>query len=168
MHITGKIMSKRSSHTGKSSRQKDYYFRKLDMSVNEPTVEDEPIFPVSDNPAVSKEFNRESTIPTQAQRGRPTSPTETLIDHLKKNWINWLVLIIVGIVIFFATTFSRGLGTLEGTVGEIKEVMNSIRTSFENLDNRVQEQEFKLREQDINIENIEEDLQDIKSGQSTK
>ncbi len=152
-------MTKRSSHTGKSSSQKEYYVRQLDSLGYEPTVEEEPMFPVSDSLPVAKEFEREST--PQRVRRRPQSPTDKITNHFKKNWVNWLIPIVAALLIFFATNISKDVGNLQGVVGEIKDAVNSVKTQLQNIEDKIHEQDLELQKQGIEMEHIEGDLQEL-------
>lgn len=159
MRIIGKIMAKRSSHTGKSSKQKEYYMRQLGSLGYEPTVEEEPVFPISDSLPVAEDFEREST-PKRVRR-RPQSATDKIANYFKKNWVNWLIPIVVAFLVLFAYNISKDVGNLQGVVGEIKDAVNSFKTQLQNIENKIHEQDLELQKQGIEMEHIEEDLQEL-------
>ena len=141
-------MTNRSSHTGKSRGQKEYYMGRLGTLDYEPTVETEPAFPSSDD------FKKDYSVSPPGGR-RPPSFTEAIISPLKKNIAGIIIAIITGLFIIFVYNFSRDLGSLEGSVNEIKNVLNSVQQTVEKIGDKVQEQEIKNREQDIRMDYME-------------
>lgn len=160
-------MTQRSSHTGKSTREKDYYARQLGLLSYEPTVEDEPVFPASDNIPVSEDFEKTSTLP-KVMRRRPQSLTEKISTHLRKNWVIWLAPLIVAILLLFVYDFSNSLGNLQGIVGEIKDTLNSFKAQLQSIESKTHEQDLELQKQGIKMEYMEKDLQNLKKDLSPK
>lgn len=152
-------MTKRSSHTGKSSKQKEDYVRQLSSLGYESTVEDKPPFSVSDSLPISEDFKRASN-PKRAKR-RPQSVTDKIANHFKKNWINWLIPFIAAFLVIICYNMSKDIGNLQGTVGGIKDAVNSFKTQLQNIENKIHEQDLELQKQGIEIGNIEEDLQKL-------
>lgn len=159
MRITGKMMTKRSSHAGKSSRQKEYYVRQLGSLGYEPTVEEEPVFPVSDSSPEDEEFERETT-PRRAGR-RPQSSTEIIANHFKKNWINWLIPLVVALLMFFAYNISKDVGNLQGVLSELKDTVNSLKAQLQNIENKIHEQDLEIQKQGIDIERLNGSLKEL-------
>ena len=85
-------MSNRYSHTGKSTQQKEAYKRYIPKIDYEPTLDDSLEF---NNTEKAGEDLSESTI----KRKRPVSINYIVSEHLRENWLKYLIggLLIIGL-----------------------------------------------------------------------
>jgi len=141
-------MPKRSSHVAKTGRQKEYYVKQLGTLGYEPTVEEEPVFPDSD------ELEKDYSVPTNLPR-RPTTFSDSAQTFIKKNWTGLVISLIAGLIILFCYNFSKDIGMLQGSLNEIRNSFDSLQKRFDKVDDKVQEQENKIREQGVQIYYLE-------------
>jgi hypothetical protein len=153
-------MTKRSSHAGKSSRQRGAYIRQLHLLGSESTVEEQPIFSLSDSLPSPDDFEHEPT-PTKGQRRRRRRPSASSVTrYLKDNWIGLLIPIIALFLVVFIYNQSRDIGNLQGVVSEIKSAVNSLTTQLQNMQTNIHEQDMELQRQSIELEHMKNDSQE--------
>lgn len=154
-------MARRSSHAGKTGSQKESYVRQLRMLDYDPTVKAELGFPDSDD-------SREDDSVPSTRRRRPTSFMDAVL-RLKKHWGGFLIgiaiAVVAGLLLTFAMTYSRALGSLEGSVNEIRNTIHSfqqkldkIDQKLDKIDDKVQEQQLEMREQNIRMNYLEKQV----------
>jgi hypothetical protein len=134
-------MARRYEHVGKSSHDKEYYVRHLGKLDYAPTAEESFRFPESDN--LEEDLSVPSTV---GKRSRPLG--QLITENFRANWIGWAVVLLVGLTLYFATTFSGKLGSMEST-------LNETRNTLENIEDRIQDQEIRLIEQTFRIDYLE-------------
>lgn len=143
-------MDRRYGHIGRSSRDKERYVRHLGEISYTPTAEESFRFPESDN------LEEDNSV--QQATGKRRQPTPPIIEHFKANWIGWVVVAFIAIAIYFATDFSRTLGSMENMLDEVRRALGTFEGKIENIEDQIKEQEMKLREQNIKIDYLEKSL----------
>ncbi len=161
-------MNKRTRHTGKSSRQTESYLKQLTLLGYESTVEEQPIFSVSDGLPISPDFEKQPT-PQRSRKRRPQQPSASSISrYLRKNWIPLCIpifAVLLGIVVY---DHSKDIGYLQGVMSQIENTITSLATQLQNIQDKTHEQDMEIQKQNIELKHMGDDLQDLKKGASSK
>jgi len=141
----------RYKHTGKSKKEKEYYKRGIHNLDYEPTVDDSLSFPVSDS-------SEEDLSVSKTQKTQSISLSDKIAEHLKNNWIGWLVMIIATALTFFAYHFSGDVGEIKGRLSGISENINRVGSLVkENIDKN-HKQDLLINENRIRMNFLEKEI----------
>jgi len=142
-------MTKRTLHVGKSSQEKTSYIKQLQNLNYEPTVEPKPIFYESDDSV--------EEIPGQiSAESRPQTIRDS-ISGIKKYWAQVLIAILVMFVGLFLYNISRDIGSLQGSLIEIKNIIQNFQDKLQKIEDKVQGQGLEIREQKVRIDYLEKE-----------
>lgn len=130
-------MSSRYTHTGKSKKEKEYYTQKIHKLDNEPTVDDSLSFPGSDS-------TEEDLHISETQKMQRINSADKIAEHIKNNWISWLIVIIAAALSFFIYHFN-------GDIGEVKGRLFGISNDINRIESLVKENTIKNNTQDLSI-----------------
>ena len=140
-------MTKRTLHVGKSSQEKTSYIKQLQNLNYEPTVEPKSIFYESDDSG--------EEVPVQSGMGSRPQDIRGSISGIKKYWPQILIAILVMFVGLFLYNISRDIGNLQGSLTEIKNIIQNFQDKLQKIDDKVQDQGLEIREQKVRIDYLE-------------
>lgn len=139
---------RRRKHVGKGNKEKDLYADSLKKLDYEPTVDHSLEFPQSDS-------DKEELGISKTKTRRPPPLQERIEEHVKKNWIGWLVGFISLVLSLFMVHFNRDLGILEGIVSVIRDDVKMMKDDNNKLSDKVHSQELTNQEMQFKIKNLE-------------
>ncbi len=136
-------------HAGKSSDQRAEYIKNLNARDVEPTIDERLVV---DRSSDSRRTNA-TAIPKP--RRRPAGFSSVARSHLRDNWIKYVITIVIGIILYFTTSFSRDLGAIYTKLDELKDDIKQIRFETATLNTKVYEIDMQILRQKLKIEEIE-------------
>jgi Sec-independent protein translocase protein TatA len=145
-------MARRYEHVGKSSRDQEYYVRHLGQLGYTPTAEES--FKFSESDSLEEDHSAASA---GGKRSRPF--TQSISENLKANWVGWAVILLMALAIYFATDFSRALGSMENMLDEVRRTLGIFEGKIEKIEDKIQDQEIQLKEQNIRMDYLEKSLE---------
>ena len=93
-------MRDESSHVGKTHSQRESYVKSLKDRSHEPTIDHSMKFPVSDEP--EEDFSN-----PKSKKKRTLGFNEIFANHIKNNWIAWVVFLFISIAGYFTITSNK-------------------------------------------------------------
>jgi len=144
-------MSSRYTHIGKSKKEKEYYTQKIHKLDNEPTVDDSLSFPGSDS-------TEEDLSVSKTQKIQRINSADKIAEHIKNNWIGWLIVIIAAALSFFIYHFNGDIGEVKGRLFGISNDINRIESLVkENIDEN-HKQDLFINENRIRMNFLEKEI----------
>jgi hypothetical protein len=116
----------RSRHVPKSAGAREFYLREIKNRDYEPTVKEKEPFDSSDS---TGEYDH-TPVPTGK---RPIPKGDLIGEHFRKNWTAWVLSGIGAVVLFFAFTFSKAQGNIEGVMSETHKTVDKIEDKIEKI-----------------------------------
>lgn len=135
------------SHQTKSQRKRETYYKAVKAVDYEPTVDDSLAFPVSDD---RKPDYSTSTEP----RTRPQKLSMRISEHVKENWIAWLVGAIGILLVFFVFNFNRDMGKMEGKMEGLTTSVNEVKSDVKHLNDKIHSQDLDIQKNQIEINTL--------------
>ncbi|HEY3402585.1 MAG TPA: hypothetical protein VGK59_04300 [Ohtaekwangia sp.] len=152
-------MSRRKTHTAKSQSEKQYYSDFIRNRDYSPTVDDSLKF--EETTDENSEFKVGSNV---RRRGRPLG--EQFGDHMHEFWFQYLsggvalvfIFLMIDSKVDFARLFEK-TDHIEQQIQDVKEEIKDVeqlqKRESEKIYDELKEHELKLRETQINIDNLE-------------
>lgn len=137
-----------SNQQSKSMQEKAHYKRYIRQLDYEPTLDERVEFPESDK--TDKEYSV-STLPP----ARRETILESLGEHLKENWLAWLIGIFAVVLVFLMVESKVDIAKIFEKTETIKENVNDLEDDIEKLKEKDHEQDLEIQEVKIKSENIE-------------
>ena len=150
-------MSSRYMHTGKSKKEKEYYIQKIHKPDNEPTVDDSLSFPGSDS-------TEEDLRVFETQKMQRINPADKIAEHIKNNWIGWLIVIIATALSFFVYHFNGDIGEVKGRLFGISNDINRIESLVKENTIKNNTQELSINESRIRMDFLEKQIEKNQSN----
>ena len=118
-------MSNRNSHTGKSYQEKETYKRYLSKKDYEPTVNESLDFRSTEKPG------EDLTEPSVTKK-RAVSFNYAVSEHLKENWIKYLIAgcVIIGVFLVYDSRLKFEL--FDYKLSDIKDISKKIEKKLKN------------------------------------
>jgi hypothetical protein len=132
-------------HVSKNPRQRSYYVKEIKKTESEPTVDDSLKFKDSDDDEADWSISKTKTR-------RPPKASERVKDHLKENWVAYLVGAVGTILFIFMFDFNRDMGKVEGKVDIIESSVKEVGQSVKELNDKVHNQDLKIQDNQIRLE----------------
>lgn len=141
-------MTRKNTHTGKSSASREAYSRYIKKLDYEPTVE-------TPAPFLSTTEGGEELKNPSSTRKRKKTLSSKIQDHISENWIGWLLGLAI-IVLFFLMIDSKvDLARINTNLEYLKENVGSIRNDIKEQDRKNQSQDLLINGNSIKITNLE-------------
>jgi hypothetical protein len=142
-------------HTTKNSAQRRNYSKAIKDLTYDPTVDDSLNFSSSDDP--TDKYKVEDVPPK-----RPVTFGDRLNDIRDK--YGWTVLgsIILVATTYFVFDFNRDLTEVKTKQDGTKEDLQEVKSDIKNIDEKNQQQDLKLKEQEVKIQFLEQQKEEMK------
>ena len=141
-------MPRKSSHNEKTQRERAAYARYVRGLDYAPTVDQRIPFPASNEPG------EDLSEPT-ATRRRELPFTAKLADHFKSKWIEWIVGLAIILGGYLMIDSKMKFSEFGIRFGNLKDEVSDLKQTSKDHDKEVQQQEIKLREHDVRLDNLE-------------
>jgi hypothetical protein len=135
--------------------ERNRHLQKLRKADSEPTSDEGIDFDESDD--ISKELE-----PDQ-QQVKPLSSDILFIRHIKKYAFQYIFSLIGTVLFYLAFTLSTNVSVNTNKIDNNSNTINNLNNNMNEIRKITSEQETKIRVNEINLENLEEDISDVES-----